>query len=299
MFSIDKRTMSIPCDSFAPDSGGGGLGNSKIAEKSSCDTNNNNPTSTTFRGKRLLSKTYGLRPRSTLRRLLIDPDICELKTNNIIPKNTKSSAIAGDKHAPLSKYRRKTANARERLRMKEINDAFSTLRKVLPPIHTRRTILSSMTKITTLRLAVAYIRALSEILDENGPTPSETTKTLLTAANVRLWNENTTNQTQPSQQPSSTCAMQNQFHPPVPENNNCQIIPKTEVPMPDCMTFESIIPQNTMKECPDERKPCREDGFMVEKSSINNFNVNDCELDDNSSFWDDIPLLNDFQWSLA
>lgn len=70
--------------------------------------------------------------------------------------------------APLSKYRRKTANARERTRMREINHAFETLRQSVPVIiagsQTQCTN-EKLTKITTLRMAMKYIKILSDILD--------------------------------------------------------------------------------------------------------------------------------------
>ncbi|XP_055854390.1 helix-loop-helix protein delilah [Episyrphus balteatus] len=72
------------------------------------------------------------------------------------------------KAAPLSKYRRKTANARERTRMREINSAFENLRHCVPHTITGDQTASSnekLTKITTLRLAMKYIRVLSEALD--------------------------------------------------------------------------------------------------------------------------------------
>ncbi|XP_042208744.1 helix-loop-helix protein delilah-like [Homarus americanus] len=68
---------------------------------------------------------------------------------------------------PLSRYRRKTANARERYRMRQINTAFESLRGVLPSWVCSRRAASEMTKITTLRLASAYIRSLQDILDGN------------------------------------------------------------------------------------------------------------------------------------
>ncbi|XP_045609859.1 transcription factor 21-like [Procambarus clarkii] len=68
---------------------------------------------------------------------------------------------------PLSRYRRKTANARERYRMRQINTAFESLRGVLPSWVCSRRPASDMTKITTLRLASAYIRSLQDILDGN------------------------------------------------------------------------------------------------------------------------------------
>ncbi|XP_063592163.1 achaete-scute complex protein T5-like [Penaeus indicus] len=102
---------------------------------------------------------YGLRPRTIIKRLQQE------KSRQEIPK--PRPARSKSRPAPLSKYRRKTANARERHRMKEINNAFESLRKVLPAleIHTSS---SSMTKITTLRMAVGYIRALSEVLEDDG-----------------------------------------------------------------------------------------------------------------------------------
>jgi delilah len=71
--------------------------------------------------------------------------------------------------APLSKYRRKTANARERTRMREINHAFETLRQSVPVIVAGEQAQSTnekLTKITTLRMAMKYIKILSDILDD-------------------------------------------------------------------------------------------------------------------------------------
>ncbi|XP_050727484.1 helix-loop-helix protein delilah-like [Eriocheir sinensis] len=111
----------------------------------------------------LCGRKYALRPR-TARRLHEgsshqDPFV-------VSGKRTKAKA------APLSRYRRKTANARERYRMRKINTAFDSLRNILPsalavkPASTS----STLTKITTLRLAVSYIRALSKVLEEEENT---------------------------------------------------------------------------------------------------------------------------------
>lgn len=70
---------------------------------------------------------------------------------------------------PLSKYRRKTANARERSRMREINLAFEALRRAVPAAAITGTSpvpCEKLTKITTLRLAMKYITALSSALRE-------------------------------------------------------------------------------------------------------------------------------------
>lgn len=76
---------------------------------------------------------------------------------------------------PLSKYRRKTANARERSRMREINRAFETLRRAVPAAEITGTPVpcEKLTKITTLRLAMRYITALSAALNGSDETRPE------------------------------------------------------------------------------------------------------------------------------
>ncbi|XP_063364615.1 helix-loop-helix protein delilah-like [Cydia amplana] len=75
---------------------------------------------------------------------------------------------------PLSKYRRKTANARERSRMREINRAFETLRQAVPAAAITGTPVpcEKLTKITTLRLAMKYITALSAALRDSSEEPT-------------------------------------------------------------------------------------------------------------------------------
>ncbi|XP_068232325.1 class A basic helix-loop-helix protein 15-like [Palaemon carinicauda] len=107
------------------------------------------------------AKKYGLRPRNVIRRVQ-----AEKRREDEPGRVSKASRV---RPAPLSKYRRKTANARERQRMKEINNAFETLRRILPDFCRRREA-SSMTKITTLKLAVSYIRTLSHILEGGRPS---------------------------------------------------------------------------------------------------------------------------------
>ena len=82
---------------------------------------------------------------------------------------TKRRRKGSSKSAPLSKYRRKTANARERSRMREINEAFDTLRRAVPVCGDGA---ERLTKISTLRLAMSYIAALSEALAQADHCPS-------------------------------------------------------------------------------------------------------------------------------
>ncbi|XP_045130986.1 neurogenin-1-like [Portunus trituberculatus] len=105
---------------------------------------------------------YGLRPRTIIKRLQHD------RGHQQVSKVSKGLARPKSRPAPLSKYRRKTANARERHRMREINNAFESLRRVLPDKLEMEAASSSMTKITTLRLAADYIRALNDVLQEEG-----------------------------------------------------------------------------------------------------------------------------------
>ncbi|XP_045610246.1 helix-loop-helix protein delilah-like isoform X2 [Procambarus clarkii] len=99
---------------------------------------------------------YQLRPRSGQGQRRYDSDW-----------NLHDTLIHKPRPPPLSRYRRKTANARERYRMRQINSAFESLRGVLPSWVCRRRAAADLTKITTLKLASAYIRSLQDILDGN------------------------------------------------------------------------------------------------------------------------------------
>jgi bHLH factor len=90
------------------------------------------------------------------------------ETSVLIGKVRASKEKPKQKAAPLSKYRRKTANARERTRMREINHAFESLRQSVPVVVAGSPAQSTnekLTKITTLRMAMKYIKILSDILD--------------------------------------------------------------------------------------------------------------------------------------
>lgn len=136
------------------------------------DDNNNNS-----------EKSYSLRPRAATRKER--EDVEEEETWK--PRN-RSRRRQKPKSAPLSKYRRKTANARERSRMREINDAFESLRKAIPHLASNCVDSNSekTSKIMTLRLAMKYITALSNALDE------PETYALDLQANLLLDNSSTT-----------------------------------------------------------------------------------------------------------
>lgn len=136
------------------------------------DSNNN-------RDNNKLSKSdkYSLRPRSMRRR---NQNLDEDSPPSIVStdKNTRQPKPK-QKSAPLSKYRRKTANARERSRMREINQAFETLRRAVPQMSSHSGSNEKLTKITTLRLAMKYISTLSAVLTTSSSSDSSSHHDLL------------------------------------------------------------------------------------------------------------------------
>nr|SVI23431.1 taxi B [Rhagovelia antilleana] len=110
-------------------------------------------------------KSYSLRPRAAgnFRRE-------EEEEEEERPRPVRRGNRSKRKAAPLSKYRRKNANARERSRMREINEAFETLRRAVPCQDEK------MTKIATLKLAMSYIAALSDAV-QGIPAHSPATST--------------------------------------------------------------------------------------------------------------------------
>ena len=100
---------------------------------------------------------YSLRARSIKKRIETEHRQVEPKVRQPRPKA---------RPPPLSKYRRKTANARERDRMKDINTAFEMLERSIPDL-SLRTHAEKVTKITVLRLAISYIKAMTALLDSD------------------------------------------------------------------------------------------------------------------------------------
>lgn len=136
--------------------------------------------------------------------------------NKIIPQTKSNKKSSGkpkskQKAAPLSKYRRKTANARERIRMREINSAFEHLRDCVPLSiceGSPTTNNEKLTKITTLRLAMKYISTLNNILNSSF-VDSDTSQLLNSIINKTTM-----------QLPSSTNNMENNNDITTQNNNN-------------------------------------------------------------------------------
>ena len=98
---------------------------------------------------------YNLRLSSLVKRV-------QVERRQATPKQPKGKS----KPPPLSKYRRRTANARERMRMKDINEGFERLRQSLPEMEEQGQgkKKEKLTKFTILSLALNYIHALRDIL---------------------------------------------------------------------------------------------------------------------------------------
>ena len=102
----------------------------------------------------LPDKSKSLRVKSIMKRL-------ETERNKNVPKQRPPK----QKHAPMSKYRRKTANAKERDRMRCVNDAFEKLKSVLPDVDGDEE--AKGTKVNTLRFAITYINSLQQLIDDS------------------------------------------------------------------------------------------------------------------------------------
>lgn len=100
------------------------------------------------------------------------------------PKEPKPKS----KPAPLSKYRRRTANGRERGRMSQINTAFETLRRAMPAENPEyATDEKKVTKISTLRLAMRYINELRIVLGQEDLMSSSSSSSGSVSGNERCF----------------------------------------------------------------------------------------------------------------
>merc|ERR1712079_480699 len=101
------------------------------------------------------TKSRSLRTTSVRKRLEIEVKMAQPKTKGRMSKKAR-----------LSKYRRKSANAKERERMKKQNDVFEVLKQILPVDKARKNDEDKETKVTTLRSAIEYINSLQSLLDD-------------------------------------------------------------------------------------------------------------------------------------
>lgn len=131
--------------------------NRKKGAKKSSQLNENFPFYDMGRVKKSADK-YGLRACSLKKR-------SEVEARKGLPK--KRGPKPKPKSQPMSKYRRKTANLRERMRMGEINTAFEKLRQKIPQSEDSTSHAGKcekLTKINILHVAINYIKALESIL---------------------------------------------------------------------------------------------------------------------------------------
>jgi hypothetical protein len=128
-----------PSNNNTKSNGGNGLGKSKKGSKK--------------KG----AKSYTLRACSIQKRM---------ETEHRKTQPRKRGPKPRPRPLPMSKYRRKTANLRERQRMGEINVAFENLKAKIPTLAVQgKGRCEKMTKINVLHVAINYIRALENILD--------------------------------------------------------------------------------------------------------------------------------------
>lgn len=131
----------------------------------------------------LPSKSRSLRAKSIAKRLATEKNQIEANNNTKPAKRSSNSS----KHHTMSKYRRKVANAKERERMKLVSEAFDRLSNVvpvykmmtsanvqsneqLPPVNPDPNVQDNknpVTKVSTLRCAIAYINSLQRLIEDS------------------------------------------------------------------------------------------------------------------------------------
>ena len=97
--------------------------NWKLNSNNSSNSNSTNTRSSSSEVKNITKDKYKLREASIKKRIEVEHRKKQPKKRGPKPR---------PKAQPMSKYRRKTANLRERQRMGEINTAFEKLREKIP-----------------------------------------------------------------------------------------------------------------------------------------------------------------------
>jgi len=105
--------------------------------------------------ERLSDKSKSLRRTSVKKRLQTEINKKRVKVKDIVSKKRI-----------LSKYRRKAANAKERERMKKMNEVFAKLKSVIPTDNKEDQEEEKETKVTTLRSAIHYINYLKQVIED-------------------------------------------------------------------------------------------------------------------------------------
>ena len=129
--------------------------NVMMGTNAACFTDGNTFTGDTASDSEFAKGIYNLRPRGALTHMPVPPRFEPEETPPPVkPKRQRNSL-----------KKRLLVNARERDRMRVLNNGFQALRDALPCYIAD----GHMAKITTLRLAINYIKALNEVLSEDPP----------------------------------------------------------------------------------------------------------------------------------
>lgn len=129
--------------------------NVMMGASTACFTDGNTFTGDAASDSEFAKGIYNLRPRGALTHMPAPPRFeTEETPPPVKPKRQRNSL-----------KKRLLVNARERDRMRVLNNGFQALRDALPCYIAD----GHMAKITTLRLAINYIKALNEVLSEDPP----------------------------------------------------------------------------------------------------------------------------------
>lgn len=126
-----------------------------MGTSTTCFTDGNTFTGDAASDSEFAKGIYNLRPRGALTHVPPPP--------RFEPEETPAPVKPKRQRSSLKK--RLLVNARERDRMRVLNNGFQALRDALPCYIAD----GHMAKITTLRLAINYIKALNEVLNEEPP----------------------------------------------------------------------------------------------------------------------------------